>query len=49
MFIGFPAASYLKARPDGRWGEEVFDGPPEERQPLRWEELEAQIRALRLP
>ncbi len=49
MFIGFPAASYLKARPDGRWGEEVFDGPPEERQPLRWEELEAQIRALRSP
>jgi len=49
MFIGFPAASYLKARPDGRWGEEVFDGPPEERQALRWEELEAQIRALRSP
>ena len=49
MYIGFPAASYLKARPDGRGGEEGFEGPPEERQPLRWEELEAQIRALRSP
>ena len=34
----------------GCWNkEESFDGPPEERQSRRWEELEAQIRALRSP
>ncbi|WP_448592732.1 hypothetical protein [Thermoflexus hugenholtzii] len=49
MFMGYPAASYLRERPDGTWAEDVFDGPPEERRPLRWEELEAQIRALRSP